>query len=72
MAEKLSKKKAREAATGRVVLVATYKGDQLTKWRGWYNYPIEKVKCKVENVKCWEGVNELGRHRGDCQASRRR
>jgi len=26
--------------TGRVVLVGTYKGDQLTKWRGWYNYPV--------------------------------
>lgn len=25
---------------GRFVLVGTYKGDQLTKWRGWYNYPI--------------------------------
>lgn len=25
---------------GRVVLVGTYKGDQLTRWRGWYNYPI--------------------------------
>ena len=24
----------------RAVLVGTYKGDQLTKWRGWYNYPI--------------------------------
>ena len=24
----------------RVVLVGTYKDDQLTKWRGWYNYPI--------------------------------
>ena len=24
----------------RIVLVGTYKGDQLTKWRGWYNYPI--------------------------------
>ena len=24
----------------RFVLVGTYKGDQLTKWRGWYNYPI--------------------------------
>ena len=28
------------AASGRVVLVGTYKGDQLTRWRGWYNYPI--------------------------------
>ena len=26
--------------TRRVVLVGTYKGGQLTKWRGWYNYPI--------------------------------
>ena len=24
----------------RYVLVGTYKGDQLTAWRGWYNYPI--------------------------------
>lgn len=24
----------------RIVLVGTYKGDQLTKWCGWYNYPI--------------------------------
>ena len=39
-------------ASGRIVLVGTYKGDQLTKWRGWYNYPVESVKCKVENVKC--------------------
>ena len=26
--------------TRRVVLVGTYKGDQLSRWRGWYNYPI--------------------------------
>lgn len=24
----------------RIVLVGTYKGEQLTGWRGWYNYPI--------------------------------
>lgn len=24
----------------RVVLIGTYKGDQLTRWSGWYNYPI--------------------------------
>lgn len=24
-------------AAGRIVLVGTYKGDQLTVWRGWYN-----------------------------------
>ena len=26
--------------TRRVVLVGTYKGDQLSRWHGWYNYPI--------------------------------
>ena len=26
--------------TRQVVLVGTYKGDQLSLWRGWYNYPI--------------------------------
>ena len=30
----------KDSASGRIVLVGTYKGDQLTKWRGWYNYPI--------------------------------
>ena len=26
----------------RVVLVGTYRGDQLTKWHGWYNYPVSE------------------------------
>lgn len=30
----------RNGAKERIVLVGTYKGDQLTKWRRWYNYPI--------------------------------
>ena len=30
------------ADNGRVVLVGTYRGDQLTKWRGWYNYPVSE------------------------------
>lgn len=34
-----------------VVLVGTYKGDQLTAWRGWYNYPIsEKDKISAEEA----------------------
>ena len=33
------RKEAREEAA-KVVLVGTYKGDQLARWRGWYNYPI--------------------------------
>ncbi len=28
------------SGTRRVVLVGTYKGDQLSRWHGWYNYPI--------------------------------
>ncbi len=27
----------------RVVLVGTYKGDQLAKWRGWYNWPLKET-----------------------------
>ena len=30
------------AKSQRYVLVGTYKGDQLAKWRGWYNYPISE------------------------------
>ena len=39
-----SKKKtaAEEARQKRIVLVGKYKGDQLTKWHGWYNYPISE------------------------------
>ena len=32
--------KADDVSSRRIVLVGTYKGDQLTKWRGWYNYPV--------------------------------
>ncbi len=28
-------------AKDRIVLVGTYKGEQLTKWRGWYNNALE-------------------------------
>ena len=41
----------RYEAAGRIVLVGTYKGDQLTKWRGWYNYPIpEDDKIGAEDA----------------------
>ena len=45
---------AKKEKSGRIVLVGTYRGDQLTKWRGWYCYPVESVKCRVESVKCGE------------------
>lgn len=35
-----AKKKETIEKMKRCVLVGTYKGDQLTEWRGWYNYPI--------------------------------
>ena len=28
------------ADSSRVILVGTYKGNQLARWRGWYNYPV--------------------------------
>ena len=43
-------------AGGRIVLVGTYKGDQLTKWRGWYNYPISDGDfSRVEHVERVDG-----------------
>ena len=41
----------------RVILVGTYKGDQLAKWRGWYNYPIS-VGDKIPETDAAK-VNEL-------------
>ena len=45
MEKKVKKEKTKGQAVpgadkGRVVLVGTYRGDQLMKWRGWYNYPV--------------------------------
>ena len=42
--------------SGRIVLVGTYKGDQLTKWRGWYNWPISEGDfSRVEHVERADG-----------------
>ena len=52
-------------AAGRIVLVGTYKGDQLTKWRGWYNYPIADEDqigagdaAKITELWLFKGVKE--------------
>ena len=51
--------KEKKEKSGRIVLVGTYRGDQLTKWRGWYNYPVESgEECKVESGKCRVGGGE--------------
>ena len=47
--------KSGDATSGRVVLVGTYKGDQLTKWRGWYNYPISDEDLNAETQRGREG-----------------
>ena len=49
-------------AVTRIVLVGTYKGDQLTKWRGWYNYPIS-AKDKISEADAAK-VNELWLFKG--------
>lgn len=37
----------------RIVLVGTYRGDQLKEWRGWYNYPISaKDKIRFPRMRC--------------------
>ena len=36
-------------ASGRIVLVGTYRGDQLTQWRGWYCYPVGNGECGTGN-----------------------
>ena len=47
---------AKREATPKFVLVGTYKGDQLTDWRGWYNYPIsDSDLSRVEHVERVDG-----------------
>lgn len=55
---------------GRIVLVGTYKGDQLTKWRGWYNYPIsdeDKISsddaAKITELWLFKGVKDERRYK---------
>ena len=51
-------KKAEGADAQRRVLVGTYKGDQLTKWRGWYNYPIG-AKDRITEAELFAGAGGL-------------
>ena len=44
-------KTADGAARGRIVLVGTYRGDQLKDWPGWYCWPLDGEQCcQCENV----------------------
>jgi|GEM_PF-199026 len=73
MAEKLFKKtshkvepkKSAVEAPGKIVLVGTYKEDQLEKWPGYYNYPLtekdafdEDSARKVNEIWLFKGAEE--------------
>ncbi len=54
---------------GRIVLVGTYKGNQLTDWRGWYNYPIsgedkitEADAAKIKELWLFNGTKDERRY----------
>ena len=62
MEQKFLKRKPRKVAPGRavsmrppqekVVLVGTYKGKQLERWTGYYNYPLSEDEfLAAENAK---------------------
>lgn len=57
-------------SANRIVLIGTYKDDQLTKWRGWYNYPIsdEDQICagdvaKITELWLFKGVKDECRYK---------
>ena len=59
-------------ASNRFVLVGTYKGDQLTDWRGWYNYPIsddDKINevdaAKIKELWLFKGTKDERRYKAE-------
>ena len=80
MVDKLLKKKSRKVAPKKTpaevpkkyVLVGTYKGDQLTRWRGWYNYPIttkdkitEADAAKITELWLFKGTRDERRYKAE-------
>lgn len=58
--------------TRRVVLVGTYKGDQLSRWRGWYNYPIsdndkitETDAASISELWLFKGTKDLKTYKAE-------
>ncbi len=54
------------------VLVGTYKGDQLTKWPGWYNWPISdkdtlgaKDAAKITELWLFKGTKDERRYKAE-------
>lgn len=80
MAEKTQSKNSRKTASRKadsskerkIVLVGTYKGDQLTDWRGWYNYPIsdddkinEVEAAKIKELWLFKGTKDERRYKAE-------
>ena len=63
---------AKREAKHKFVLVGTYKGDQLTDWRGWYNYPIsdgdkitEADAAKITELWLFKGTKDERRYKAE-------
>ncbi len=63
---------APDGANGRVVLVGTYKGDQLTSWPGWYNWPIsdkdeidETEASRITELWLFQGTKEQRNYKAE-------
>ena len=63
---------AKREDTPKFVLVGTYKGDQLTDWRGWYNYPIsdddkitEADAAKITELWLFKGTKDERRYKAE-------
>jgi len=69
---------AKSETPGRIVLVGTYKGDQLTDWRGWYNYPIsdeDKITdadaAKITELWLFKGTKDERRYKAYLESTDR-
>ena len=69
---KVAPKKTPAEAPKKYVLVGTYKGDQLTRWRGWYNYPIttkdkitEADAAKITELWLFKGTRDERRYKAE-------
>jgi DNA (cytosine-5)-methyltransferase 1 len=67
-----NKDAAEESVAKKVVLVGTYKGDMLTKWRDWYCYPVrasdkisEADAAKINTLWLFKGAAEQKNYKAE-------
>jgi hypothetical protein len=72
MKMKKERNAAEESAAKKVVLVGTYKGDMLTKWRDWYCYPVraadkisESDAAKINVLWLFKGAAEQKNYKAE-------